>query len=518
MIEGQSEKPARFADSGEELAEARGRQSMEEAHSPTAVPFRPCNEAFRPNGWHARGVVVVTALAGLAVTLSLAIAEVAARSPRVPGIRTALETSLVLTFALVTILAWGRYRLQRQAVDLTLVGVVTFVWVLEPGWQAVGHALSGRNGGVWAPTFARLAGALALALVTSWPYSRHPRRSARPRRFTRWQLWATTAAVFLAAVCGVIGLTVTFADAGDVSAPPAAAPLTDGFGRWPAYESLELLTAFAFLASAWAFARRADAARDFFVAWVGLACALDAIVYVNYALFPSLSMPLLYRGDYFRVAALCAWAMAGYQEITRYQAEIAHLARVEERRRIARDLHDGLAQDLAYLSSRAKLLMSSAKPDEAWLSDLATTSERALQESRRAVLSLTRPCSWPLDTDLANTAREAARGYATHVRVSVDPGVPVGPERREALVSIVREAVYNASRHGGAATATVEVLPLKGGMMLRVSDDGSGFDTSTVPRAGFGLVSMEERSRAAGGRFALRSAPDAGTIVEVEWP
>jgi signal transduction histidine kinase len=489
---------------------------MVEGHSPNAVLFRPCNEALKPNGWQTRGVVAVTALAGLAVTVLLATVEVTARSPSVTGMRTALETSLVLTFALVAILAWGRYSLQHRAVDLALFGVVTFVWVLQPAWQALGHALSDQNGGVWAPTFARLAGALALALVTSWPYWwRHPRGSARPRSFTHWQLWGAAAAVLLAAVGAVIGLTVAL---GDVSAAPAAAPLTDGFGRWPARESLELLTAFGFLAAAWAFAWRADAAKDCFIAWVGVACALDSIVYVNYALFPSLSMPLLYRGDYFRVAALCAWAMAGYQEISRYQAEIARMARVEERRRIARDLHDGLAQDLAYLSSRAKLLMSSAKPDEASLSDLATTSERALQESRRAVLSLTRQCSGPLDKDLANTARQAARSYATQVRVSVDPGVPVGPDRREALVSIVREAVYNASRHGCAATATVEVLRSKGGMVLRVSDDGNGFDPSTVPRVGFGLVSMEERSRAAGGRFALTSAPGAGTIVEVEWP
>ena len=488
---------------------------MEERHSPIAVRFRPCNEASRPNGWHARRAVVLTALAGLAVTLSFAIAEVPARSPRVPAVRTALETSLVLTFALVAILAWGRYRLQRRAVDLTLVGVVTFMWVLQPGWQAVGSALNGHNGAVWAPTFAHLSGALVLALATSWTYARHSRRSAPPRRLTRKQLWGITAALFLAAAGAVVALTAAL---GGLGAPPGTAPLSDGFGRWPAYESLELLSAAAFFAAALAFARRADAAKDCFVAWVGIACALDAIVAVNYALSPALSTPWLYLGDYFRVAGIGAWAIAGYQEISYYQAEIAHLARVEERRRIARDLHDGLAQDLAYLSSRAKLLMSSPKPDEASLSDLATTSERALQESRRAVLSLTRQYSGPLDKDLANTAREAVRGYATQVRVSVDPGVPVGPDRREALVSIVREAVHNASRDGCAATATVEVLPSKGGMVLRVSYDGSGFDPSAVPRTGFGLVSMEERSRAAGGRFALSSAPDTGTVVEVEWP
>lgn len=81
------------------------------------------------------------------------------------------------------------------------------------------------------------------------------------------------------------------------------------------------------------------------------------------------------------------------------------------------------------------------------------------------MLSLTRQRSGRLDKDLANTARQTARGYATQVRVldereawvyavvSIDPGVPVGPDRGEALASIVREAVHSASRHGCAATA-----------------------------------------------------------------
>jgi signal transduction histidine kinase len=156
--------------------------------------------------------------------------------------------------------------------------------------------------------------------------------------------------------------------------------------------------------------------------------------------------------------------------------------------------------------------------------DIATTSERALQESRRAVLSLTRPTSVPLDADLVRTASEAARGYPTRVRVFVDPDVAVGPDRREALVSIVREAVHNASRHGRASTATVEVSRSNGGMVLRVSDDGAGFDPAgtwgprEVPRrSGFGLLGMQERSRAAGGRFVLSSSPGSGTTVEVEW-
>jgi signal transduction histidine kinase len=479
-------------------------------------------ERFNTSGRRSRRAVLVTAGAGAALTAALSFTPAVAPSGRLPDIRTILETSLVLIATLVGILAWGRYRLRRDPVDLALAGVVTFAWVLQPAWDALGGALGGHDGSVWAASAARLLGALTLAAATSQPLTGRVRRRKLVSHIRALTLAGTATTAACAAIAGVIAFAVL---AGGVGVPSRETPLADSFGRWPAFELLELLSVIAFFIAAWAFAGRADADGDRFVAWVGLACVLDALVGVNYALFPTLSTAWLYTGDYFRVLAMGAWAVAGYHEIARYQAETARVARLEERRRIARDLHDGLAQDLAYLSSRAKLLLSSATADRASLSDIATTSERALQESRRAVLSLTRPVSAPLDADLAKTAQEAARGYPTRVRVLVDPRSRVDPHRREALVCIVREAVYNASRHGRANTATVEVAPSKRGMVLRVTDDGNGFDPAIVRsspaglrRSSFGLVSMEERCRAVGGRFALSSAPGRGTTVEVELP
>jgi signal transduction histidine kinase len=105
------------------------------------------------------------------------------------------------------------------------------------------------------------------------------------------------------------------------------------------------------------------------------------------------------------------------------------------------------------------------------------------------------------------------------VRCEVADDVQVAPEVAEQLVRIVREAVTNATRHGGADLVELRVV---GGreLVLTVADNGSGFDAETPPngRSGFGLISMQERAEALGGVFVLRSAPGAGTTVEVRIP
>jgi signal transduction histidine kinase len=94
---------------------------------------------------------------------------------------------------------------------------------------------------------------------------------------------------------------------------------------------------------------------------------------------------------------------------------------------------------------------------------------------------------------------------------------------REALVRIAREAVTNASRHGGAGIVRVELERAENGSptVLRIGDDGLGFDTSTVrngPNGGFGLVSMRERAQSIGAGFSVVSQQGVGTTIELELP
>jgi signal transduction histidine kinase len=176
----------------------------------------------------------------------------------------------------------------------------------------------------------------------------------------------------------------------------------------------------------------------------------------------------------------------------------------DERRRIARELHDGVAQELAYIVAESS-------------GSLAAAAERALDESRRAIAALTRPVDEPLEVALVQAAEEVAGRVGVQLRIEVGRGAQVSPDEREALIRIVREAITNAGRHGGAENVSVE-LSNGNGTLLRIADDGSGFDTRHTRVGGFGLVSMRERTEALGGRFKLSSDAGEGTRIEVRLP
>lgn len=182
---------------------------------------------------------------------------------------------------------------------------------------------------------------------------------------------------------------------------------------------------------------------------------------------------------------------------------------------MARDLHDGLAQELAFIVTQSKRLAN--RGDES-VGHICVAAERALDESRRAIVALTRPVDEPLCVVLADVAHEVA--FRVGLRLELDlQDVSVGPEAREALVRIVREAVTNAARHGQASVARIE-LSNGAGLRLRVADDGIGFDQGAVQAGshGFGLRSIEERTAALGGAVHIESRPSGGTAIEVVIP
>ncbi len=189
-------------------------------------------------------------------------------------------------------------------------------------------------------------------------------------------------------------------------------------------------------------------------------------------------------------------------------------ATVEERRRIARELHDGLAHELAFIASKTRGAAADATTSHDARA-LAGAADRALDEARRAitVLSVSQPQS--LDAAISQTVEDLGSrlGVAWDLQLAGDVEVP--GEVTENLLRIVREAITNAACHGASEHVQVR---LERGEQLRlvIEDDGCGFDPALEGAAGgFGLQSMYERAASVGAVLSVDSSPDHGTRVAV---
>jgi signal transduction histidine kinase len=196
--------------------------------------------------------------------------------------------------------------------------------------------------------------------------------------------------------------------------------------------------------------------------------------------------------------------------------DAVHRAVADDRRRIARDLHDGLAQELAFISLESQRLAERGEPVAG---DLAEAADRALREVRTAIELLAEPAERPLHEAVAETAAQLTDRSSATLDVDVDPRVHLVRERRDSLLRILREAICNGLRHGGATKIAVK-LSRDPELRLCVTDNGTGFDPDALPGKSdsFGLVSMSERAHALGGKLRLRSEPGGGTNVEVLLP
>ncbi len=217
----------------------------------------------------------------------------------------------------------------------------------------------------------------------------------------------------------------------------------------------------------------------------------------------------------------------GYQlgiavERSRLYARSAQLAKTEERNRLAREIHDTLAQGLTaialQLESADALIDASparAKDSLRKALDLARTN---LEEARRSVLDLR--AAPLLDRSLPDAlhalAERVARDHGLSIEVHAQGDVERLPARLEAgAYRIAQEALNNAVRHAAARQVVVEIHRATGRVLVVVEDDGRGFDPQTVSR-GFGLVGMRERAHLLGGVLEIDSAPGRGTRITLE--
>ncbi|AGZ41635.1 GAF domain-containing sensor histidine kinase [Actinoplanes friuliensis] len=199
------------------------------------------------------------------------------------------------------------------------------------------------------------------------------------------------------------------------------------------------------------------------------------------------------------------------------------LSIVAERNRIARELHDAVAQKLFSLrltaDAAATLVTRDATRALAELDTVRRLAAEATEELRAIVVGL-RPAELAgdgLDVALRKQADLLDRVHAPAVRFA-GAAVPRLPAvREEAAFRIAQEALHNALRHAGPGVVTVTLRAAGGSVVLEVGDDGRGFDPREASRQ-FGLASMRERARGAGGRLDVLSRPGEGTTVRLEVP
>jgi signal transduction histidine kinase len=455
--------------------------------------------------------VLVTAIVLVAVTAALALApQLHFGYPR-EAADLALDTAASVIGLLACFLVFGRLRrrtrLHRRTRlnELLLAGALA-VLALSSLFLCTVPVVAGwapNDQAVWLAPVATSFGALMFVLAAFLPD-----RKLRPS--------GPLLVVGAGAVATVLLLTMVLVPAFARSLPPqVAASLAPGWSSRPdlhlEQSSLQLAGAVLYGAAAVGFLRCWRRSRDEFLGWLAVAAMLAAASQVNY-LLSAKNPQSLYGGDALRCLFYAALLLGSMREIWSYWHALSEAAVLEERQRIACELHDGVAQELAYLARNLESLDGSA--DEDGLDRLRRAVERARLESRRVISAAAAPGSQPLEVALAEAVTEVAERYHVKLDLDLTSDIRLPAPRREAFVRIACEAVANAARHSGADRVDLRLGRDGSGVRLWVRDQGHGFDTAD-PGGGFGLTSMRERAHSVGAELVVISVPGHGSQVEV---
>ncbi len=209
----------------------------------------------------------------------------------------------------------------------------------------------------------------------------------------------------------------------------------------------------------------------------------------------------------------------------------ARLATIEERNRLAREIHDTLAQGLAAITLQLETadVLSASRPERAQeaIRRALSLARSNLEEARRSVMDLrAAPLqNHTLPEALAMLAQKGCDNTSVEVQFVYKPApdFPALPTRLEVgLYRIAQEALANACNHAQAQHIYVTLTADDEYVRLVVQDDGRGFEPDSVTHAAgeehFGLTGMSERAKLLGGAFCIQSEPDAGTFISVHIP
>jgi two-component system nitrate/nitrite sensor histidine kinase NarX len=210
---------------------------------------------------------------------------------------------------------------------------------------------------------------------------------------------------------------------------------------------------------------------------------------------------------------------------SRLMVQLEYQAVVDERARLAREIHDGLAQTLAFLKIQAAQMQNYLSRGETErLTSTLQASYRTLSDAyidaRQAIENLRRTPS----VNLADWVQQVASDYeqATGQKVALDDfnlSVEYPPNVQTQLIRIIQEALSNVRKHSGAENVAIRGIQKPDSVLIEVRDNGKGFAPQQVDDSlRFGLRGMRERAESIGADFQIVSQPGAGTIVSLRLP
>ena len=440
------------------------------------------------------GEVLLLSLLGAALALFVTYPSLR-DTYELPQLRLVLDTAVVLAAAIVAVLAGIRFSVEGRRLDFLLCGgffmaaASTMAFSVAP---VFGGGTVGKNE-AWAGVGGKL---LATCLIAAAPFSRG--RILARKRALRWSIVA------------LVGLTIAvwfLARSVSVDLPQLVyghdQPLLLIFAL--AFQSLLSLVALI------GFGLRFRNYGDDLYRWLGLAASLSLFAELHYVFTPASSSAFVSQGDFLRLTSYGV-LMAGVWRAIRF-AEFGR-AVAEERARVARDIHDGLAQYLFTISTHASMLEAGNAP-EGSIAQIKMAAAMAQQEARFAILALSSASgNAPFDAALRRYVDVLTADGELDVELEVDPGLSLAPDEQIEVFRIVQEGLANVRKHAGAGRAWVLIGQRGTERMVVVRDDGEGFDDVTDP-AGQGLKNLRDRAAAIGGVFSLRSTPGHGTALEV---
>lgn len=293
-------------------------------------------------------------------------------------------------------------------------------------------------------------------------------------------------------------------------------------GQHPLLVITDLLLAALLLTAALGYLGLARRLADPHVESLAVGLTLLFFAHLQAVLFPPLAVDYASTADAFRLAAYVFFL---FSLVIRMAGELTERAAREERLRLSRELHDGLAQQLSLLQLRLSRAGASGRSGEDRVRDLQVAlrlAEAATLEARQAIMAL-RDGVMSGEAFLAGIAgfcEEFGQNHEVEIDVEAEGDLgPIGADVHAELLRLLHEACSNAIRHGRASGITVRLARSNGWLDVTIRDDGQGFEEGLASaQPGIGLRSMRERTERRGGAFALQSTPGRGTTLQLRFP